>query len=1037
MSFLQRHEEMPTPPRLTFRYVAALLAVAFLSLLAFLITERSLQRQSRFSEAIDQAGRQKILCRQLEDVVEGVEKASREDLIKVYAGRAAQVSSLIFRGQSRLVQLHASLWQNSTQGVQASQILTNVQPYFDSLTVGVQGLKVPAGNDEQIRRQNTAVAHKIFVGVAAYLESLDNLVYLYHAEIATEVAYLHKTQLLLVTCVLIVLLLEGLLIFRPATRTVYRILDRLRGAVKNLQQENEARQQAEQALKRSEQDYRGIFENAHDAILIFRPDDEVVLDANQRACELYGYHKEELVGMSLEKLSQDVALGKRRIQTVLSEKAPMNFETVQFRKNGQVMFLEVNATIVDYHGQTAILSINRDITERKAGEKLQSALYRISELATTTENMEEFYRGLHAVVGELMYAENFYVALCHRDSDVLTCPYFADQYEPAFKERRKAGGLTEFVISSQKPLLASRRKIQRMIKAGEVNLIGKPAVDWLGVPFRCGEEVLGALVVQSYRQKIRYKPKDKIILTFVAQHIGNALERKIYLEKLSREREWLRVTMRNVVDGMITLDAGNCILLMNRVAEKLTGWKAAAAAGRPFEEIARFTEFHKNIELSTTIVQTLGEKKIYNINRARLISDDPAGTRTVSLRAAPIIDKLQQVVGAVLAFRDITDELKREQELQKIEKLESVGVLAGGIAHDFNNILTAIIGNLSMARTEVAGSESGLSRLSAAERACYRAKELTQQLLTFSRGGDPIKTTASLEDIVHDAASFALHGSKIRCDYKIDPDLWPMEADEGQISQVVHNIVINAVQAMPNGGRIEIVCTNFSVEEGATTQSLPLAPGSYVKLSIRDEGPGIPEEYLQQIFDPYFTTKLGGNGLGLASCYSIVSKHNGFITANSVINEGSTFDVYLPASPGAPVAKKESVESEVKTGQGKVLVVDDEEPIREVMAFMLDYLGYQTVQARDGAEAISLYQKAIDSGEPFNAVIMDLTIPGGVGGKEAIADLQKIDPQIRAIVSSGYSNDPIMSNFRDYGFCACVLKPFNLQDISNVLHKVL
>ena len=382
---------------------------------------------------------------------------------------------------------------------------------------------------------------------------------------------------------------------------------------------------------------------------------------------------------------------------------------------------------------------------------------------------------------------------------------------------------------------------------------------------------------------------------------------------------------------------------------------------------------------------------------------------------------------------DITDRKKMEGELNKAQKLESLGVLAGGIGHDFNNLLSGIMGNISLAKLEAERGEDIMESLDEALRVASKASALTQQLLVFSKGGAPVKKAASITEVLHDSTAFTLRGSKIKCDFDIAKDLWPVKVDLGQFSQVIHNLVLNALQAMSGGGGMRLEATNVHLER---ITELPLIPGRYVVIKIQDQGEGIPEEYLPKIFDLYFTTKSKGNGLGLSMSYTTINRHDGHITVDSNVGEGTTFTIYLPATEEVP-EEIPKMETRVIAGEGRVLVMDDEEILRKVAEKMLLELGYEVECVQDGTEALEYYQKAKRSGQCFDAVIMDLTIPGAMGGKKTIKKLLKIDPGAVAIVSSGYSNDPIMSDYEKYGFRGVVTKPYQIEELSWVMRDVM
>ena len=400
-------------------------------------------------------------------------------------------------------------------------------------------------------------------------------------------------------------------------------------------------------------------------------------------------------------------------------------------------------------------------------------------------------------------------------------------------------------------------------------------------------------------------------------------------------------------------------------------------------------------------------------------------TRPWSLSESEALKAAADIIGAAL-FRE-----RVEQELLKMEKLRSLELLAGGIAHDFNNILTAILGNVSLAKLLDKGGR--LSQiLDQLEKASLQARNLTQQLLTFAKSSVPVKRREDIGRLLTETVEFSLSGSNVKARFEIAPNLWAVEVDQAQITQVIQNLVVNAKQAMPQGGTLEVRAENVLIDRG---EDIPFAAGAYVRLLIRDEGVGIPADLLDKIFDPYFTTKQEGSGLGLAIVHSIVSKHGGWIEVDSVPGEGTTFAIYLPALKGQAPDREEPPETAFR-GQGKVLIMDDERLVRETLGSMLEALGYEVMFARDGQEALELYQTALEAGCRFDLVIMDLTIRGGMGGRETIERLREMDPQVKAIVSSGYSDDPVMSDFRRYGFLDVVAKPYRMGELIEVLKRI-
>lgn len=512
------------------------------------------------------------------------------------------------------------------------------------------------------------------------------------------------------------------------------------------------------------------------------------------------------------------------------------------------------------------------------------------------------------------------------------------------------------------------------------------------------------------------------------------IERKRAEDSLASEKEQLAVTLRSIGDGVITTDTQGKIVLVNKVAEYLTGWAQEEAIGRQLSQVFHIVNERTRERLENPVDKVLDSGLVIGLANQTVLIDKFGTGRVISDSGAPITDREGNIIGVVLVFRDVTDRKKMEEELLKAQKLESLGVLAGGIAHDFKNLLTAILGNISLVKAYGNPDDKAYKRLTEAEKACIRASDLTGQLLIFSKGGVPVKRlVSSLGELIKDTASFAVSGSNVRCEFYLEEGLWPVEVDEGQISQVINNLVINAQQAMPEGGVIKIETKNVTRSE---PELVPSEYGRYVSIAAEDHGIGIPKDYLTKIFDPYFTTKQKGSGLGLATVYSIIKNHDGYIEVESELEKGTEFKVYLPASHQTVVASSDISEGFVE-GRGRILVMDDEEGVREAVGEMLKHLGYKVDFAIDGNEAIEKYRIARKSGRSFDLLIMDLNVPGGLGGKEAVSRLLEIYPDVKAIVSSGYSNDPVMSEYRKYGFMGVITKPYKIDELSKKIQEVI
>ncbi len=503
--------------------------------------------------------------------------------------------------------------------------------------------------------------------------------------------------------------------------------------------------------------------------------------------------------------------------------------------------------------------------------------------------------------------------------------------------------------------------------------------------------------------------------------------------RAATERERLAVTVRSIGDAVIATDTEARIQVFNRVAEQLTGWKAAEAVGQPLSRVFRIVHAGTRAPCEDPVSKVLGSGKVVALaNHTLLIARD--GTeRAIADSGAPIHNARSETVGVVLVFRDVTETERRDAALAGAQRLEALAVVAGGIAHDFNNLLTGVLANLALALEEQ--PEGAVAELlGEAGGAARRARGLTQQLLTFAKGGAPAKQLTDLAAVVRETAEFCTRGWRGACRFELPTDLWHAVVDPGQLGQVVQNVVINAVEAMPKGGTLIIGGANVVLDPGNEHE---LPGGSYALLRIEDDGPGIPAALRARIFEPFFTTKATGSGLGLAVCQSILARHDGRIEARPRERErGTRFDVLLPARPGEASGAGVLRERAASAG-GRVLIVDDEELIRSAAVRSLRAIGCEVHAVRGSEEALALFEARARDGAPFDVVLLDLTIPGGEGGPETLAALRRIDPAIRAIVSSGFSSDPVLVDPAAHGFAGALVKPYDPRQLREEVGRVL
>jgi PAS domain S-box-containing protein len=772
------------------------------------------------------------------------------------------------------------------------------------------------------------------------------------------------------------------------------------------------RKQVEDALRESEAKFKAIFNASPVAVLVSRGNKH--LYANPAAVSIFGYSEEELLMMSsFDIIHPDYQeIIKRLIMARMTgDEGQTHYELKVVAKGGAEKWVDVSTNLIYYEGLPAGIVNFIDITERKQGEKLlqeymesinrarEEAEYRAAELDAIISSVAE---------GVVIYDSSGKIVRLNQTAREISAYSGLDYQIPNQEDEQdlniyKPDGATYKI--EELPLF---RALQGEVIRDEEFFL---------------KEVDRGIWLLNSMAPIRDSNGN---LTGVVHIFNDITARNRKTEEiLASERKLLKTTLDSLVEGVITTDSEGVIVFINQSAAALTGYHPDEAIGKAIDKVF----YVINNQTSEPIILKASDRIVDNL----VLVTGELVEIPVTVNTSSIKSNEGDVIGMVIVFQDITERQRTEQELLKTEKLQSLGILAGGIAHDFNNTLAAILANIQLAIYKLEKNEDIRTYLSNTIDTARKASDLTKQLLTFSRGGAPVKKDASLIDLIKDTAEFALRGAKTVAKYAIPDNLWVVSVDEGQISQVFHNLVINAKQAMPKGGVIKIGAENIIIQENN-----PFRSGCYVKITVKDQGLGIPKEHLSKIFDPFFTTKKDGNGLGLATSYSIITRHNGYLEVESREGEGTTFYIYLPALNKK--VEKEEAENEVATasGQGlKILLMDDNAQILNAVGEMLENSGHHVVLTTDGSEVIEYYQAARKLNEPFDVVIMDLTVPGGLGGQEAIAHLRDFDPNIKAIVSSGYANDPIIAEYEKFGFCGFVIKPYRFDELNKVLNQVV
>lgn len=671
---------------------------------------------------------------------------------------------------------------------------------------------------------------------------------------------------------------------------------------------------------------------------------------------------------------------------------------------------------------TALLLFNRrlarEIRSNRHALANSRSLAEIALAAVEVENLDRLYETVAELLRKNLNAENFYLAIHDPLTDTFHFPFIKDERDEA-TVLDNPESFTAYVFRTRKPLMVNRSEILAMIEDPDVSVSAREdeiPSQYIAVPMQAGEKCIGVIAFQSYVEE-RFTESDFLFVTGISGHLAGAFLRMQAWEEVTRSRNRQKMFLDFDPTAVFLLDKKGGIVDCNRQAVEFTGLSEERLKGRTLSQF-----------LLDSDREPLDPLRKHRPQAPSHFSCSFAGSSGSVYAVEGIVNSFKDgdTLFHFITIMDVTEKSLLERDAMRNERLEAIGLLAGGIAHDFNNILTGVMGSLSLLRSPSNTSEQQRKLLDSAENAAQRARSLTGQLLTFAKGGAPVRKSVDTETMLRDVSEFVLRGSSVLLELDVQKGTWNLNVDTQQFSQVLQNIVTNARQAMQDRGRLIVRAGNCETPRG-----------KLVLVEFEDTGPGIPPEIMDSVFDPYFTTKSGGHGLGLATSFSIIQRHGGTIKAGNGINGGALFSILVPASSeragNGGIINSSSSESH----SGRILLLDDDSSVLETAGTMLETLGYRYEVTDNGEMAVEMYNKAAEKGDPYSAVIMDLTIPGGLGGAEAVKLVLKVDPDAVVIVSSGYAGNDVMANFENYGFRGVLAKPYTIDELSGSLLRAL
>jgi two-component system, cell cycle sensor histidine kinase and response regulator CckA len=760
-----------------------------------------------------------------------------------------------------------------------------------------------------------------------------------------------------------------------------------------------------------------------------------VLWANETFTRIFGYKPEEVVGQPLENLvvPSDRIAESQWVSEALAKGERITLETQRRKKDGSLVDVAVSCAPLLLDGKMAgFYAGYHDISDRKRVEALSSALYRVAEKSSSAHDLQQFFAAVHSIVDELMYARNFYIALYDPASELLTFPYFVDENDGAPPPKKLGRGLTEHLLRTGEPLLATPEVLQGMEDRGEVARNGSRSLDWMGVPLKVGNHTFGAIVVQTYSKNIRYGVRDKEILTFVSRQVASAVEIKRNEQALRRSEARYRSLVQSSVYGIYRSSLEGRFLDVNPALITMLGYESAEEVLLLDPECDIFAQPEEHARI---IEQFRRSGRMDGIEVKWKRKDGSPITVRISGRAVASADEPADVLEAIA--EDVTDRRVLEDQFRQAQKMEAVGRLAGGVAHDFNNLLMVISGYTEVILAKLDVEHPLHEKGRAIQQAADRATTLTRQLLAFSRKQLLELKVIDVNAIVQDMERLLrpLIGENVELITKLASDAGHTRADSGQIEQVLMNLVVNAKDAMPSGGKLTIQTQNVVVDGTHRWGQTFIRPATYVMLSVNDTGMGMDKETQSRIFEPFFTTKEKGKGtgLGLSTVYGIVKQSGGYVMVQSEKGQGTTFNIYLPRVEAAVDLNAMPVTRAAEGGSETVLLVEDEESVRQLVRETLQAKGYNVLEADNGEAGLAAV--AGHSGS-IHLLITDVVMPG-MSGRELAEKLLAVRPETKVLYLSGYTEDTIVSEGTIDSGTAFLQKPFTLQTLSRKVREVL